>query len=77
MHRALVIASERTMTAQKQMCEPIDNEPLERAKQSRLHGCFKPPAYMTIPEMLKVVVPDPDLWPCMKSADFSRLSFGT
>lgn len=32
---------------------------------------------MTIPEMLKVVVPDPDLWPYMKSAGFSGLSFGT
>lgn len=49
------------MAARKQMCEPIDSEPLERAKQSRSHGCFKPPAHMTIHEMLKAVVPDPDL----------------
>lgn len=61
MHQALVTASERTATAQKLMCEPVDNEPLARAKLSRLHGCFNPPAHMTNLEMLKVWVPDPDL----------------
>lgn len=59
------------------MCEPNNNKPLERVKRWRLRYCFKPTANVTIPEMLKVVVPDPDLWPYIKPADFSGSSFGT
>lgn len=74
MHRPLVIASDDD--SEMNMCEPTDNEPLEREIQSRLRGCFKPSAHMTIPEMLKVAVPDPDLWPYMKSVDFSDCTLG-
>lgn len=55
--QALVIASECMMTTEMNMCEPNNNKPLERAKRWRLHCCFKPTANVTIPEMLKVVVP--------------------